>query len=147
MQLFEPIYSKDRSEAEIQADLYCAIKDLGLEPRLEVRGYLPESNRRKKCIFDIVVFWPFNHKPLCIIECKRGVSVNRKSIQKERYSRFTALLIYCFRNNQAEVIETVKKCARDNWNDAPPSMKQEANWAQYIETLDSGDTETFALHT
>lgn len=150
MQWLEPIYSRDKSEAEVQADLYCAIKQLGLDPRLEVRGYLPEMglrNGRRKCVFDIVVFWPLNHKPICIIECKRGVSVNSDSRQKAKYSKFELTLIYAFRNNQDQIVKQVRELAAKDWNNAPPSMKRAAEWQEYVNALDGGDCETVAIQT
>lgn len=141
MQYYVPRYSRKPSEAEIQADLYAAIKKLGLEPRLQVFGYLAPNAvfpKKKRCIFDIVVFWPLNHKPLCIIECKRGLSVKRGNKQIERYERFNLPVLVSLRNNSKEVMKAVRTLARNHFEtDAPKSMKRQADWDDYIAELDS----------
>lgn len=141
MEYYVPRYSRKPSEAEIQADLYAAIKKLGLEPRLQVMGYLAPNAvfpRKKRCIFDIVVFWPLNHKPLCIIECKRGRSVKRGNKQIARYERFNLPVLVSLRDNSREILKAVRKLARERYDaDAPTSMKRQAAWEDYVAELDS----------
>jgi len=137
MVYYTPLYSRTKTEAEIQADLYCEIKRTGLDPKMEVRGYIGDAVIKRKCIFDIVVFWPLNHRPLCIIECKKGVSVSATSKQKAKYEQFNLPLLYCFRNNQKQVLREVVKMAQARYeDDAPPSMVADDKWADYIAALD-----------
>lgn len=126
MKYLVPIYSRTLSEADIQSEVYHRIKSLGLEPRLEVRGYLHDDNsknHRRKCRFDIVVFWPLNHKPLCIVECKKGSTVSKGNLQRKKYEQFGLPLVYCFKHNMDAVTEMVRSLALKNWHDAPPSLK------------------------
>jgi len=137
MVYYSPLYSRNKSEAEIQADLYCALKQTGLEPRMAVRGYIGNEKFKRKCIFDVVVFWPLNHRPLCIIECKKGISVSSTSKQKAKYEQFNLPLLYCFRNNQKQVLREVVKMAQGQYEeDAPPSMLADDQWVSYLVALD-----------
>ncbi len=134
---YTPLYSRTKSEPEIQAELFCALKGTGLEPKMAVRGYIGNEQSKKKCIFDIVVFWPLNHRPLCIIECKKGVWVSALSTQKAKYERFNLPLIYCFRNNQKQVLREVVNLAQGRYEkDAPPSMVADGQWSSYLAALD-----------
>lgn len=122
MQFLTPIYSRTKSEAEIQCDIYCAIKASGLEPRIQVRGYIPAGSNRRKCMFDIVVFWPLNHRPICIIECKKGNSVRRDNRQIQKYGDFGLPVLVCGKSNQVEVLKLVNHAVRHSLKDAPPSF-------------------------
>lgn len=122
MQYFTPIYSQRRTEAEVQADLYCAIKTFALDARLEAHGYLLNDAVRKKCRFDIVVFWPLNHRLICIVECKKGLGMTRNSKQLERYRKFGCPVFVCGRNGQFEVLNEVLELAHSQKHLAPPSF-------------------------
>ncbi len=60
-------YPAKRSEAEIQALLWYFLKKRGIDSRLQVVAYNPESKRRS-CKLDLVVF--VNQEARCIVECK-----------------------------------------------------------------------------
>lgn len=119
MKFLVPIYNRNKSEAEIQADTYSAIIRMGLDPKLEVRGYLLSG---RKCLFDIVVFWPLNHFPICIIECKKGHGVSKDNTQIERYRRFNLPVLVAGKSNQHQTLLEVLRLAEKDITNAPPSF-------------------------
>jgi hypothetical protein len=128
-----PLYSRNRTEAEIQADIYADLKATGLEPRLEVRGYITGPPRRK-CLFDIVVFWPLNHRPLCIIECKKGNGCSKANRQIAKYKTFGLPVLVCGKRSGWTVMDDVLRLAVLNANDAPPSF----NWSAILAATNLG---------
>lgn len=127
MQLLTPRYNRHKSEAEIQADVYAHLILHGLDPKLEVVGYIPNEkyrNGKQKCLFDIVVFWPLNHKPICIIECKKGLGVRADSYQIHKYKMFGLPVLVCGRTGHDNTIRDAIILAWDDERNAPPSF----NW-------------------
>lgn len=132
MQLLVPIYNKNQSEAEIQAGLYGDIRQMNLDAKLQVRGYIPNDSRRKKCLFDIVVFWPLNHRPICIIECKKGRGVCNASTQIARYNKFGLPVLVCGKLGHTNTLKEVHRLAMKSKKDAPPSF----DWCIFDESHD-----------
>lgn len=124
------------NEAELQAELYCRVKVAGLDPRLEVKACHPGG---ALCRFDVVVFWPLNHKPICIIECKKSRSVKNGCgghRQVERYKAFGLPVLLCCRNDVEATLKRVRACAAKDFSNAPASLKKAQAWQDYLNELD-----------
>lgn len=108
-------YPLRNSGAEIQAELWRILKDLGYDIRLEVKhvifakGY--KYNERCLCRFDAVVF-DNKKQAKIIIEVKnfKNRDIDYKSSkQYEKYSSYNAKLIYCIGiEDIPKVVEFVK---------------------------------------
>ncbi len=132
----ERIYYGKLTEAELQAELYHRVKEAGLDPRLEVKAC---HTNGALCRFDVVVFWPLNHKAICIIECKKSRSVKKGCgghRQVERYKTFGLPVLLCCRNDIEATLTRVEQCAAHDFSNAPASIKKDAEWQEYINELD-----------
>ena len=80
-------YPRQRSEAEVQAEIYHAFKNAGYDPRLEVPGsWVNPAGRIIRVRFDVVVFK--DRKALCVIECKKTVNPSHRKGQLAAYMQF-----------------------------------------------------------
>ena len=103
-------YPKKETEFEVQAELYCKLKEQGFN----VRGEIPEDGSR----LDLVVF-DKNDSAKCIIEVKNWkndcdieknlMKLSRKA-KHERYLKFNLNLLYCVNSGEIDkTIEEIKK--------------------------------------
>jgi len=112
-------YPKHSSEAEIQAELWKILKNIGYDVRLEV-VHLREKNitnklKRVKSRFDLVVF--DNKKAVCIIEVKKDIPIRNKQLkgakhhqsyrQIEKYAKYEAELVFCI--GERSINKTIEK--------------------------------------
>lgn len=103
-------YPRQRSEAEVQAEIYHAFKSAGFTPRLEVPGsWVNPAGRVVRVRFDVVVF--ADRKPLCIIECKKTVNPSHRQGQLAAYSQFGVPVYMGWENNAQVLVEQVEKLA------------------------------------
>ena len=109
-------YPKLRSEAEVQAEIYWALKLAGFNPRLEVPAvvFIEHGGRTKRvgCRFDVVVFDKLI--PLCIIECKKTVNPAHRMGQLPAYLRFGVPVYMGWENNVSRLVDQCLKLARLN---------------------------------
>jgi len=127
-----PLYRLRPSEAEIQAELYCDILMMGLEPRIEVSGMIinrtgSNMGKFKKVRFDVVVFWEIDGKPICIIEVKRYRTSKHLDPQMKLYKGFNIPIINAHSWNHDEVIAEVYKNTIDRSDIAPKDF----NWERF----------------
>lgn len=81
------LYPIQKSEAEIQADIYFNLKANGLDCKLEV------SDGKHR--YDIVVFHYISKRPLCIIEVKKELKLTKHNLtQYHKYKKQTDLPVF-----------------------------------------------------
>ena len=102
------IYPRQRSEAEVQAEIYHAFKLAGYDPRLEVPGiWINPAGKKIRVRFDVVVFK--DRKPLCVIECKKTVNPSHRQGQLAAYSQFGVPVYMGWENNAQILVNYVEK--------------------------------------
>ena len=105
------VYPRQRSEAEVQAELYHALKNAGFDPRLEVPGsWVNLAGRVIRVRFDVVVFTK-SKQPLCIIECKKTVNPSHRQGQLSAYMQFGVPVYMGWETNAQVLVTQAKKLA------------------------------------
>jgi hypothetical protein len=106
----EIAYPHKISEFEVQAQLYTALREQGLDVRGSVPARTVENAVMPRCYFDLVVFSAYK-TPVVIIECKnrpeRAAKRPLGGRQLRRYSTFNVPLILCDR--LSEIKNTVNE--------------------------------------
>ena len=101
-------YPRQRSESEVQAEIYHAFKNAGFNPRLEVPGiWTNPAGRKIRVRFDVVVFDKL--KPLCIVECKKTVNPSHRQGQLAAYMQFGVPVYMGWENNLTTLVEQARK--------------------------------------
>jgi hypothetical protein len=91
-------YPEVNSEFEVQAELYCRLKSMGLDVRGCVPSWCIDYNEPHKVYFDLVIF-DENKTAVVIVECKNWKrdheKLNKKTRQARRYAQFGVPVILC----------------------------------------------------
>jgi len=101
--------------AEVQAELYHRLREVGIEVHLEYRAPgVPGYKRGRKCVFDLVIV--VDGRILGIIECKRRGRRNAptgRSGQERAYLSFGISLLWCYgMEDVPEIFERITEGVR-----------------------------------
>lgn len=102
------IYPTKPSEFDVQADLYCELKNLGYDCKNQVSSFCGD----RKSVFDIVIF-DSEKRPRIIIEAKdtnhKQLLFGKPTLQIERYQKYNLpILVYTPYISRDIIVKKVK---------------------------------------